>query len=856
MFFYDSTLQLYINDEPLLVSSKILGAAKRAGVTLSWNEHGFINKIPFSDVKALSSELGSVMLTIREFMNLAKREPRVASRDFAEWLDDTFTLSTDNRMIDANGDIFNVPAMRPGWFDLDSIDEDGLPTAMTSLPAVGKWKFWSQNDHSFTAAAVRSFVTSSGTCSLDLGIPSFARHPNFMVRECYRTVPPVNDNPLDRIWTEYEAVTFSRNDEDIGGFFRSLDMEGISQSHEELDGFIFEKNNERLTDLVGKKRLIEENFDNLRAITIEDISQALSILADAETTYVIGHEHPDADSIVSSVFEATRRQLFYQKACVAWSDGMPYVVRKILGERISDSVMKTPKFGSTNDVVLVDCHSIDSGREYQVKSVIDHHIISRKFPHYVSISQEVSWSSTVQVYIKFLGSGLDLDAETARILLEATILEAEPSLINNMSVLDKLVLERLRMLAQSYTSYPDLMAMMTSDSRGSDLFMADYKQRLYGFAVIKTRKLASFEKRAKANNIERHLPLTVLKQVLYDSQFQSVLEESITMYFNDNFYDKGFRDAIMHVTRAACEAFHGARHVTSNKNQIKVSGVPHQTPRLLLAPLLEGIVAEHLRFFHSKAVGMYVACGFYTDVEGDYSSTTTNPPPTTRVSFDNAKTLLSGKVSTSWLTLPQYWQVYRECEALGDMITLKSLRDPKYVELLNTVICSRQDVIHEDRKPTRPTILEAKPALIRPQDVDSKSGLPTRLVSPDTYGENSLWRYWSPDRDENVATRGHIFVMDQTCIDLKIMRHERTQQLTFRPIYRDIPKIKYTVSSDGGSWVKIEVFPRLFSIKSESDSVQSSSRLPSLLRAMGRGKFSVRRGKTKENVETEWSGSE
>lgn len=56
-------------------------------------------------------------------------------------------------------------------------------------------------------------------------------------------------------------------------------------------------------------------------------------------------------------------------------------------------------YGPTHDIILVDYHSFRAGREYQVKGIIDHHIVSRTFPYYISISQEVSWSSTVQIYV-------------------------------------------------------------------------------------------------------------------------------------------------------------------------------------------------------------------------------------------------------------------------------------------------------------------------------------------------------------------------------------------------------------------------------------------------------------------------
>ncbi|KAK0733012.1 hypothetical protein B0T26DRAFT_797156 [Lasiosphaeria miniovina] len=283
--------------------------------------------------------------------------------------------------------------------------------------------------------------------------------------------------------SEHERTTLSRNDQEVGRFFRSLDIDSISQPHHDLDGFISERNKERLVDLAGKGRLIEGNLGGARILNIEDISTAISPGPDADTVYVIGHRHPDADSIVSSAFEAARRQLVYGKPCVAWSDGLPHV------------------FGPINDIVLVDRNSIDGGHEHQVRSIIDHHI-----PRGILV---VNCPGLHQV--ARLGPGSD--GATARELLEATLLEAEPDLAKSMSVLDNLILGCLKTLASEYANYPDLMAMMTNDTTLSDPFVADYKERLYGF-VVKTRIPASYEQRAKTN-IERHLSLSLTFRPIY-----------------------------------------------------------------------------------------------------------------------------------------------------------------------------------------------------------------------------------------------------------------------------------------------------------------------------------------------------
>lgn len=164
------------------------------------------------------------------------------------------------------------------------------------------------------------------------------------------------------------------------------------------------------------------------------------------------------------------------------------------------------------------------------------------------------------------------------------------------------------------------------------------------------------------------------------------------------------------------------------------------------------------------------------------------------------------------MNLRQYWLVYQEREAMGYRESLRSLRDRNFVELLDTVIRHGADVTHNGEDPVTLNIQAAKPALIKASSVDSGTGFPTELISPNTYGDTSLWRYWSPDNVENVATRGHIFVMDQTSIDLKIGRHERTRQLTFRPVYRDVADLRFKIESDGGRWIVVKVFPRQLSI--------------------------------------------
>ena len=818
MFFYDDTLQLHVNLSPLLVSSRVLQAARNAEVQLTWNSKGEICGVSHADKEALSRELGITNLSVRDFMALVSREPRVASSEFAEWLTDRYTLSDTRQCFDSQNKLVEMPISRPAWFRLEDVDDRGLPKRTSSFNSPGLWKFWSPGHTDFTSAAVRGFVTSSGTCSLDLGIPAFAKHPMIMIRECYQAREPEEISPIHSLWNEYEYLMHRKDDAAIRAFFASLriDEQDIGNTFNEL---VNEKEREMWYDLAGKKRLLAEDFAGLLKINESMIGKCLSAEPDKSTTFVMGHARPDADAIVSAIFEAVRRSLLFrpEKTALPLVECLPREVAHVLGSeiakllRVGTSSDDAP--GPQNSIVLVDTHTIDCSHLHLVRSIIDHHIIKEKFPYYVALSQGVSWSSTLQVYIKILGSGMDLDGSAAKILAEATKLEAEPELMHRMSEIDRLALKRLETIAGGNTeSYADLMRIMIASQDVEEMFYKDYKETTYGFAVVKCNVPQDYNQISKSNNLHRNLPLTIVKQTVYDNEFTFVSSETISMIFNDRFHDKGFTTAVKTIIGEACKAFHGAKSVFTSDTVVTVKGVRYQTPRLLLMPLIEDVVKEHLRFVHSKKLGMYVSCGFFNRNAGMYADGR-EVEVCSQISFKDVKALLASSRNTSFMTLPQYWIAYEEFASRGHELALKSLRDNHYVELLDTVILHRADVKNGSSKAVTVNIMEASPALIRPEDGDQETGIPRKILSPNMYGDPSLWRYWSPDADENVATRGHIFIMDQSCIDLKIGPNERTKNLTFRPIYCDIPDIAYSISPDAsGTWIQVVINPRLFSM--------------------------------------------
>jgi hypothetical protein len=824
MFFYDEALELYINDAPLVVSSRVLAISKSLGIQVRWNDKGQICGVTHETSLALAAALGSVPMTVRQYIALAQREPRVASTEFAEWLADTYTYK-DSVVFDSNGAPIPMPSARPGWFGLANTDEHGIPITLTATSSLDEWKFWTPCDPTFQSGAIRGFVTSSGTCSLDLGIPVFARHPKLMMREAYRSRPSDLDCPLDHTFAEYQSLIMreKKDDDALKDFLVRLTAEQLSFDEVSND-MMTEKRREMVIDLIGMRRILLDEHEGLQVLTPDHLLSALPLDGEATSVIVLGHPWPDADSLVSAVFEAARRNMLSKtRSHVPWAEYVPPEVAQILGPALGGSI--APKWPEElHTFVLVDCQRSPHAKTSLVQSVIDHHPCSAQYPYYVAQSYDFSWSTTLQVYIKLLGCGFELCPQSARLLAEATTLEAEPELLKYMGAVDQMAFNRLTRIAGSMTGYASLMATMTDDIDREQSFWKDYKEDRFGFAVIKHRKPVAtcFVDLARENNAGRHLPVTVVKQVSYSTDFEAVQYEVITLVFNLRFHDKGFRAAVLDVITSSCTAFHGdsiAIHTTTpstDTTSITLTGTHSQTPRLLLLPLVTRIVDEHLRFAYSISLDRYIACGFYFGAHGGsiYGSPGDALQVQARLCFREVKTLVDLSANVTFLSLSEYWTVLREF-AEWKHVTM-SLTDDVYVELLDTEIHQRDDgkwTVSNGRQPlVAMKIPPAHPAQLLPSDCREVNGIPTRLVSPNIYDDDSLWRYWSPDSAVNVATRGHIFLLDRPCIDLKIKANERTARLTFRPVYKDIPNMRYEIVRTSGRWVEVVIRPRLYTI--------------------------------------------
>ncbi|PVH71977.1 hypothetical protein DL98DRAFT_612654 [Cadophora sp. DSE1049] len=293
----------------------------------------------------------------------------------------------------------------------------------------------------------------------------------------------------------------------------------------------------------------------------------------------------------------------------------------------------------------------------------------------------------------------------ARKLIKATRLEAEPILLFSMSELDRLAIQRLESIASCVATYYDLMDVMLNTTEAEELFHRDYRQTLYGFSVVKCKESQDFAAVAWSNNLKEHLALTVIKEVVYAERFAKIRSETILFIVNSKFHDKGFKNAVIEIVAAACRRFHGDSSVTVGRDRITLQGIESQTPRLLLMPLIEDIAFL---------------------VEAGLSMGTRVMRVTFRLDYpiSMSKPCYRKNKYISFLTLPEYWQLYHEMERHGDLLALRSLQHDRYVELLDTIISDTRRIKNDSNAIVEIDFNDARPALIRAKEGDETTGIP------------------------------------------------------------------------------------------------------------------------------------
>ncbi len=771
---------------------------------------------------------------------------------------------------------------RPGWFNPeDNIDfKLGIPKKIDEFrnKFSASWKYWSP-DFSIAPeiprAPIRGYVTSVGKPSFDQGIPVDAKQPMQMIRECRKKPlePPINLEILKEALNLLEQ--YDKPKKDFDSIIEFLEKYGsLFKDSKQL---IIYKIREKFFDLLGimKIKALSDN-DKEKIVQLDKLSKIfynsesnkvkykdfvefiknsksrlkVALIEKKDIIFVMGHKNPDTDTVISSLFESWRNHLL-DKGKIAYipivqNYKIPDEIRKLLGDEISDAILldKEELYNKAKQSGLARWISVDQNREPEVQryfvSIIDHHTASE-----ISLLQdlpktmEIIGSCIALVTQKMLGIGIYFDKDLARILHGATLMDTENRVLHKMTEKDKMIMDYLIKLSginDEDNFYSDLMSFLLNTDDPNILFGRDYKEDWgFGFAVakikhgfgeegkeIKGKLIKKAVDLAKQNNIDKNLPLTVLRITDYKEDNINVNRERVYLVFNKE-SSKEFKSAIFDLLEKIVKFEFGNVNIKTTKEFIEFWGTGMQLSRKKTAPILEPIVKVFNEYFYSLSNKLWIKRDFLKKSRNVRDS---EKELRLKVSFDEMERvnyltypeakLLTEKLGFSILTLKEYWLTLNDAKKIKDIQMINSLQGSNFVEFLDTVFKNYNIMIEHPRiiknnekysfegKKVEVIIPKGKPGLIHPDQIDLKTGIPKKVGSPSEYGNPDLWRYWEPDSDLVIPTRSYIFLLKQPCWDGKFHINDSFPNLGIRPCCKKliIPEVKISLEKNK---LKVEI---------------------------------------------------
>ncbi|MFA6089118.1 MAG: hypothetical protein WC755_04605 [Candidatus Woesearchaeota archaeon] len=672
-----------------------------------------------------------------------------------------------------------------------------------------------------------------------------------------------NKKAYDIFYSKFEEyVDFSKK---YGVLFRTSNEVTIYKAREQLIDILgllkiiaISKNDKKrieLIDFVAKQLFdIDSNKISLdKLVEFAKSSETRLIFAlkeNKDVVFVMGHKNPDADTCICCLFESYRNSLVDKKTTfipIIQSHKIPDEVIAILGKEISNSLLLHKNKNYKKAIMTGLCRwiSVDQNREplfqkYFV-SIIDHHIVSDIAKNQdLPKTLELTGSCTALVTNKLLGMGLYFDEKIAKILYGATLLDTENRVLHKMTIKDSLIMDYLKQESKTQNDdyfYGELMSYLLNTNDSYILFKRDYKEDWgFGFAVVKVKHV--FDKSgnvlkkqliskildlANKNNIEKNLPLTIIRITDYEDDNDTVNRERVYLTFNKNSTSE-FIKAIFDVleNHVLFEFGNNSKFKLKKTAQfIEFWGTGLQLSRKKTAPILEPVVKAFNEYFYSPSIKLWIKRDFLKATSLVKTSmkkvrlkiSKDNNNRINYITYPEAKKLL-GSLSYSMLSLREYWLVLNDAKKIKDIQMIKSLQGSNFVEFLDTIIKNKNCAIEHPKleysklkgylttgKEKKVFIPKGNPGLIHPKDIDLNSGIPKIVRKPNEYGNPELWRYWEPDSNFVIPTRSYIFVLKQPCFDGKFHIDDSFPNLGIRPCSKKVTLPKVVISKDNSTLI-------------------------------------------------------
>lgn len=888
-FFYSPSTKMYIFRHPLIVDERVLKTADGLGIKVQASPEKWLINTELSDALKILKKLESTSMSLPEYFKIRKDTIKAKDKEmlqslesdqFIEYLATVFLhdkwmihhprIKNDN--FSGNKIRVNIPKGRYGWIYPNNIDlKTGLPTKVKYTRKIEDEtiKYWDTHTDigkKGTLMAVRGFVTSIGKISLDLGFPADAVSQKLTIRECKKSRPEgvLEEEILSeakKILTKYyDAVkdktvykeipewcdnflSFIKKHKDSLQAANDVASQVLKEDIRDALGIIWTYsllNSEK--ESAEKIKFTAQYFSGLEKITDDSFANFIKDRKDKLTeaiknhksiVFVLGHNNPDTDTVVSAIAEAYRQQLINKETLfmpVVPGSKLPQEIKELIGKELSEHLILTEeelykKASKTGrpEWVMVD-HNIGP-EQPDTRAIIDHH-----YPSEVSLRQQIprkiifAGSTTALIAQRLYGLGIDIPKDMARILHGATLMDTENRFPGKMTPLDDLIMDRLQKasgIKDESKLYQQLMQKLISCYNPEELFLRDYKEdwNFFGFAVAKGIKILDKDKvslveklqeLAKENNKAKNFPLTLVKVVDYDEDAETIRKERMYTVFQDNASQK-FEDAVKQAIITVIKHESPKNVKTSEaKDSIDYWGVGTQLSRKKLAPVLDFVVNAFNQYFYSPSTKLYFKRDFlrknknleriakehnlklHTNKEGVVVG---NPA--------ELKFYLQ-KLGFTSATPSEYFKAYFDALKINDTKMVSHLTSSKYLEVLNAIVENKQvliehpEILLKDDKfsykaKSRKTVYIPKgvPGLINPEKIGEATGLPLEVEDPQQYGKG-LWRYWSPDSDCSWVLRSTIFTYDIPALDLKFDFYEALPRLSIRPCVKTVkdPDIK------------------------------------------------------------------
>lgn len=901
-FVHSPATGLYVFRHPLIVDERVLAAADELGIKIQASPQKWLVNTKLADVLRLLEHLGSTALSLPEYFQVKRDLERAGDLDamrslepdsYIEMLATVFVndevvihhpTAAPSGELSGNATPVSTPVGRYGWIREQDIDlATGLPRMVSFERNVedNTLKYWDTHTdigRRGVLMAVRGYVTSVGKISVDLGFPADAISHKLTIRECKR-VPPsgVLDDDLLALGKRvlapyYEAcrdgslcnprpawlpavVDLVRTHGDV---LRTVDDLPARVLKEDLWDAIgagwssaLAHGDPAATEIANAARtfagVLAEAVTDARFVEFIETSRARMNAAVAQRgsiVFVVGHDNPDTDTVVSAMAEAFRQHLLSGHRStfvpVVPGDRVPAETMELIGDALARSLVRTadPDYVTAASAgrpewIMVD-HSL--GKEQpETRAIVDHH-----YPSEIALVQQIprriifAGSTCGLVAQKLYGLGHEIPQRLAEFLHGTSLMDTENRLPGKMTELDRLIMDRLRSasgMTDERGFYQRMMRRLITSYDADMVFKRDYKEDWsFGFAVAKgigilgaahghvVNRLLEL---ARENNAAKNLPLTLVKIVEYADDAVTIARERLVPMFHGTpspEFRAAVTEAIVTVIRHESPpeviietTERGTTEATVQS--IDYHGVGTQLSRKKLTPVLDPVVKAFNRYFYSPSTGLYFRRDFLRSgpaleqiakrlglpLHVDPTGAVVGNPGVLKLYLQEL-----GFVAAS---PSEYFKAYRDAIDARDERMVAHLTSGSHLETLDAIVEHRSTLVdHPEmfipegkagldyrggvRRPV--TVPTGAPGLVDWRKIDPETGLPTDVEDPRQYGRG-LWRYWSPDSDRAWVLRSTIFAYDIPSLDLKFDFAEALPRLSIRPCAREIRPPRVTI---------------------------------------------------------------